>query len=367
MTRTEAEDQNVQSLQALVHAESIGDKMQQFHLSLATIPSSKADAPDLYNVAECLQAVEEHQPLVPLGETYAVVDEIAQDCRKKAAQCIRNAYTQIVQNMIMSCRKRLISKINRNATDEDARSHGSRHFILLKELLGKWSNIITEISEFGLSLQTLHACVSALHQRIIECSLDCMTQFQKDKSLDSWYQRVQSANSAETENSIDEQGESGSGSGSGSGSWSGAASRLNQLPFSVVTLDNLVAQVASMRELVGTYYAFLDSFASPEQNLYIYDMSELNQWRELDVMYMSLEEGYLTHSVAAASQEVGLVEVQTGVLVPQAIEDTFFIVTRVAERCMSTLAHQPLMSVANKILELVDADAAEGIAIGCGE
>ena len=89
-------------------------------------------------------------------------------------------------------------------------------------------------------------------------------------------------------------------------------------------------------------------------------MSELNQWRELDVMYMSLEEGYLTHSVAAASQEVGLVEVQTGVLVPQAIEDTFFIVTRVAERCMSTLAHQPLMSVANKILELVDADAAEG-------
>ena len=326
----------------MVHVESVGDKMQSFYLSMTTFLTPDRDVPDLFRLAECLQAVEEHQPLEPLGESTAVVDEIAQDCRKKLAQCIRNAYIQVVQNMIVSCRKRLISKINRNATDEDARNHGSRHFNLLKELLGKWSNIITEISEFGLSLQTLHACINTLHQRIIDCSLDCMRQFQKDKSLDSWHQRVLSVNSAENDQLLGEEG-----------------NHLQQLPFSILTLDNLVAQVAAMREIVGTYYSFLDSFSSPELNLHVYDITELNQWRELDVMYMSLEGGYLTHSVAAASREAGLVEVQTGVLVPQAIEDTFFIVTRVAERCMSTLAHQPLMTVGNRILELVDADAAE--------
>ncbi len=346
MRELEAEDQNVISLHAMVHVESIGDKVEQFYLSLATLASPEADAPDLYRVAECLQAVEEHQPLGPLGETFAIVDEIAQDCRKKAAQCIRNTYTKLVQSMIVSCRKRLISKINRNATDEDAKNHGSRHYNLLKELLGKWSNIITEISELGLSLQTLHACISTLHQRIIECSLDCMTQFQKDKSLDTWHQRVLSAESAETEQHLEQDGKD-------------VTLQLRTLPFSLLSLDNLVSQVAAMRELVGTYYAFLDSFSSPELKTRIYDDAELNQWRELDVMYMSLEGGYLTHSVAAASREAGLVEVQTGVLVPQAIEDTFFIVTRVAERCMSTLAYQPLMTVANKILELVDADAAE--------
>ena len=79
------------SLASMVHVESVGDKVQSFYLSIATFPTPDSDIPDLFRLAECLQAVEEHQPLGPLGESTAVVDEIAQDCRKKAAQCIRNA------------------------------------------------------------------------------------------------------------------------------------------------------------------------------------------------------------------------------------------------------------------------------------
>lgn len=323
---------------SLLRAKSIGDKVEGFYLSLASI-SAERDGPDLYQVAECLQHVEEHQPISPLGENSQVVDEIVVDCRKKAVQCIRNAYTQQVQNMIVSCRKRLITKINRNASDEDAKNHGSRHFNLLKELLGRWSNIMNEISSLGLSMETIHAVLKPLHSRIIDCSVDCMQQFQKDKNLENWHQRVLNASRYEDRSD-------------------GDGSLKTELPFSILTLDNLVAQVAAMREIVGTYYAFLDNQFSSEVTLY--DASELNQWRELDVMYMSLEAGYLTHAVADATSETALVEVQTGVLVPQCIEDTFFIVTRVAERCMSTLAHQALMTVANKILEIVDVDTASG-------
>ncbi len=334
--------------------------MEKFYLSLGTLPTPDADIPDLYQVAECLQHVEEHQPIRPLGETSQVVDEIALDCRRKAAQCIRNAYTGQVQGMIVSCRKRLISKINRNASDEDAKNHGSRHFNLLKELLGRWSNIVHEISGLGLSLETIHAILKPMHARVLDCSLDCMRQFQKDKNLESWHQRVLNA-SRHDDGTVNNSNGSGSGSGGG-----------GVLPFSILTLDNLVAQVAAMREIVGTYYAFLDKYSiegggpsdadtgagtpSPfsTSTVFIYDVTELNQWRELDVMYMSLESGYLSHAVAEATQEAALVEVQTRVMVPQCIEDTFFIVTRVAERCMSTLAHQALMMIANRILEIVD-------------
>jgi hypothetical protein len=63
---------------------------------------------------------------------------------------------------------------------------------------------------------------------------------------------------------------------------------------------------------------------------------ELNRWRELDAVYISLEFGYVGYAVTNALLEKGLLEVEEGAYVPQAIEDVFFLLQKVAERSLCT-------------------------------
>lgn len=53
--------------------------------------------------------------------------------------------------------------------------------------------------------------------------------------------------------------------------------------------------------------------------------SEKNKWRELDAVYIALEFGYLSNAIKEALVEPGLLEVEKGVFVPQAVEDVFFL------------------------------------------
>ena len=338
----------------------IGAKQEAFFLSL--VPSSsgaptgqrKGADVDLYLVADCLQQVEQHFP--EPGEEPVVVNEIILDCRKKAAGVIRSPFTEDIRAIIASTRKKLISKVSYSDRETEGNNyeHGERHFHLLMELLGTWSNIIMQISGLGLSLDTVHQVILPLHSHVIDCAVECFLQFKKDKRLDSWHERVMSRD----ENV--------------------------RASFSLVTLDSIVQQVASIREVVGQYYSFLDDYSIVHQEQQdsnssnsnsnskvvtttvkkVYPEDELYSWRELDMIYISIESGYLSCAVHAALEEVQLVEIQTGMYVPQLIEDIFFIFNRVLERSISTSVESIVMAIAMKIIYYLDYDAMMDVGSG---
>lgn len=128
--------------------ELIGPKIEALYL--AFVPAD-ASGPDLYKVAECLQAVEEHVAATAHGEDAVVVAEIVQDCRRKAAPLLRMPYTEGLRVVMTATRKKLIAKIGRSepVDGNTTYSHGERHFHLLMELLGGWSNSMYSISELG--------------------------------------------------------------------------------------------------------------------------------------------------------------------------------------------------------------------------
>jgi hypothetical protein len=83
-------------------------------------------------------------------------------------------------------------------------------------------------------------------------------------------------------------------------------------------------------------------------------LQEKNKWRELDAVYIALEFGYLSNAIKEALSESGLLEVEKGVFVPQAVEDVFFLLQRVVERALATGNEGSAFSVGNYIVELLD-------------
>ena len=81
---------------------------------------------------------------------------------------------------------------------------------------------------------------------------------------------------------------------------------------------------------------------------------EKNKWRELDAVYIALEFGYISNSIKEALSEPGLLEVEKGVFVPQAVEDVFFLMQRVVERALATGNQGSAFSVGNYIVEVLD-------------
>ncbi len=339
-------------------ARQIGPKIEALYLAL--MPNSTS-GPDLLQIAECLQIVEEHVPVAECGEDNAVISELVQDCRKKAAPVIRTPFNDSLRSVIALTRKKLIAKIGRSepANGMATYSHGERHFHLLMELLGGWSNSMLEISGLGLSLHTFHAVVQPLHLRVVDCALECFAQFKKDKKLDTWHERVMNGTATKGESN-------GSKPSGDSLEFTYDAKEVatdSSSAFSIITLDSLVAQVAAMREVVGKYYSFLDNFSivlNDKPAISLYPTDELRQWSELDMIYISLESGYLTHAVKDALMETQLVQVQTGIYVPQFVEDMFFIFARVLVRSISTSVESVLLAIAMKIVLYIDADCMVG-------
>jgi hypothetical protein len=323
---------------------TIGPLMASLYLSLRG--GANAEQIDLYAIAEALQACEEHIPDTSRNETAEIVTEIVQDCRKKAAPILRTPFTESLRISVASTRKKLIAKTGNKDIDPGYK-HGERHFHLLMELLGGWSNTIVQISNLGLSLPTFHAVASPMHSHVVDCAVECFQQFKKDKKLDSWHERVMNSTTVTSSNQIDD----------GTGT------------FSIITLDSIVVQVASMREVIGKYYSFVDNFSFDVLNnndsgttasSALYPEQELRQWRELDMIYISLESGYLSHALQEALQEQKLIQVQTGIYVPQVVEDFFFIFSRVIDRSMSTSVDSIMLAIAMKMIMYIDFDPLAG-------
>jgi hypothetical protein len=295
-----------------------------------------------------MHELEYHRPVLQLNENREVVDEIVKDCRKKCAQYLRSPYAESIRGVIAACRKRLVTKA---ALDSEASyQHNQRHLNTLIELLGSWSNIVAQCSDFGFSRSLTRQILSPLYTRIVEASVECFKTFKRDKELDQWSVRL-----------LDETAECNVGS-----------------------LDFLVSQVAAMKSMVHQHYAYhystfhdydplaeLQSGAPTSaavstdgasavsgnsaiiENMLIVTQDELLQWRELDALYVTMEFGFLQRATQQALRELQLIETEAGVLIPQCVEDVFFVLRKVCERALGTGSESNLFSVGNRVLELV--------------
>jgi hypothetical protein len=296
-----------------------------------------------------MHELEYHRPVLQLNESHDVVEEIVKDCRKKCAQYLRSPYAESIRGVIAGCRKRLVTKA---ALDSEASyQHNQRHLNTLIELLGSWSNIVAQCSDFGFSRSLTRQILSPLYTRIVEASVECFKTFKRDKELDQWSVRL-----------LDETAECNVGS-----------------------LDFLVSQVAAMKSMVHQHYAYhystfhdydplaellngaptsapasTDGSSSAGssgsailENMLIVTQDELLQWRELDALYVTMEFGFLQRATQQALRELQLIETEAGVYIPQCVEDVFFVLRKVCERALGTGSESNLFSVGNRVLELV--------------
>ena len=79
-----------------------------------------------------------------------VVNEIVEDCRKKAVATVRILWSDTIRTLVTSCRKKLTNKAALNVDNNNRNQHGQRHLNTLVELLGEWSNIIKDVTSLTL-------------------------------------------------------------------------------------------------------------------------------------------------------------------------------------------------------------------------
>ena len=177
--------------------------------------------------------------------------------------------------------------------------------------------------------------------------MECYSSFHKDRELDKWSKKL-----------LEEDSNSS---------------------ISIKSLDFLLSQVASMREIVNKHYIFMHSTLSPIflrdlinvtdglsgssllnsrsrdyiEEMLIVSSDEMNKWRELDAVYIMLEFGYMKRAVNDALCETLLLEMEAGAHVPQAVEDIFFIFRRSSQRAASTGSEQCVFAIGNKIVEML--------------
>jgi hypothetical protein len=312
----------------------IAEKLEAFLLAVGQTEGTdqQVDA-----VVRCMHAIEEHEPILQSNENSEVVLEITKECQKKCAQYLRTPMAECVRSVIAAARKRLATKA---ALDSEASyQHSQRHLNTLVELLGTWSNIVAQCRDFGFSRTLTKLILSPLYSRIVEAAVETFRTFKKDKELDQWSVRL-----------LDEGAE-----------------------CNVASLDGLVAQVATFRTMLHQHYAFHYSCFQPMNNngsaaanvstgepagvmvesMLIVAQSELQQWRELDAMYVSLEFGFLQHATQQALKETTLIPIETDVLIPQCVEDVFFIFSKVCDRAVSTGSENNVFSVVNRFVEFI--------------
>jgi formylmethanofuran dehydrogenase subunit B len=106
---------------------TLGEKVERFYIALRT---NELDA-----LVACIHGIEQHPCDDSEGESKEVINEIVQDCRKKAAHFIRIPYAEAVRDLISVSRKKLLVKA---AFDpESSQQHGQRHLNTLVDLLGR--------------------------------------------------------------------------------------------------------------------------------------------------------------------------------------------------------------------------------------
>jgi hypothetical protein len=172
------------------------------------------------------------------------------------------------------------------------------------------------------------ALLSPLYSRVLEAIVECFITFQKDRELDKWSQRL-------LDNDADSTG--------------------------LKALDFLLSQLASMRELVTRHYQYMHEVLSPlssDGEGYVEEMllvspDEFLRWREMEAVYITMEYGYIQRATNDALCETALLEVEAEALVPQALEDIFFLFGRICERALSTGSEHCAFAVGSNIAEML--------------
>eukprot|EP01041_Mallomonas_annulata_P003569 gene3569-7096_t len=289
--------------------EQFFEKVESFYLALrsGSIDELCLKLRDL----EELVVVSEHQ-----NDDCNVIKEITNDCQKKACQAIRAYYADDIRNIITSSRKKLNMKTSLDS--DNATQHTNRHLNILIELLGTWSNIIASINDYNISFYSINLIISPLHTRIIEMAFDCYESFKEDKNLNSWQIKTQNETAE----------------------------------YSIVTLDSILSQMSSMKEVIIKYKTFYLNYIEPSQMNNF--ENDFQKWREVDFIYIGLESAYLMRAVTHSLQEITLLEVEEGIFVLQAVEDTFFLLQRVIERCLRCGSEMSLMAIGNRVVEVLD-------------
>ena len=202
------------------------------------------------------------------------------------------------------------------------------------------------LQSFQLSAPVTKQLLSPLYTRILEAAVECYTSFYKDRELDKWSRRVLEKDAMAS--------------------------------ISLKSLDFLLSQVASMRELVHKHYAYTHYLLSPVvrrekeiqrvatttntsattnndelEEFLIVTAEEMNTWRELDAVYIMLEFAYMLQALNLALCEHSLLEMETLAYVPQAVEDIFFLFHRISQRAVSTGSEHCVFAIGNKIMELL--------------
>eukprot|EP00428_Durinskia_dybowskii_P063384 CAMPEP_0170377352 /NCGR_PEP_ID=MMETSP0117_2-20130122/12228_1 /TAXON_ID=400756 /ORGANISM="Durinskia baltica, Strain CSIRO CS-38" /LENGTH=529 /DNA_ID=CAMNT_0010632647 /DNA_START=310 /DNA_END=1896 /DNA_ORIENTATION=+ len=279
-----------------------------------------------------MKEIENYIPNSHLGERLEVIHEIILDCRKKTAQLFRAPLAETVQNVVAALRKRLVAKTA--LISESPYMHNQRHLFVLIELLGSWSNIVFLCCRYGFSRPINKLILSPIYERVVEAALECFKTFKRDKELDQWISRLLDDNSF----------------------------------CNVASLDSIVAQIASMKALVHQHYVFhynvfhedIDNYSPLDGvargtlgSMLVVTQEELLQWRELDTLYVAMEFGFLQRATQHALLEVQLLEVEANVIIPQSIEDYFYVLVKACKRALATGSESNVFSVGSRIIELV--------------
>lgn len=217
-------------------------------------------------------------------------------------------------------------------------------YIITMYLFVQFFDMIIILQSFQLSAPVTKMLLSPLYTRILEAAVECYTSFHKDRELDKWSRKVLEKNAMAT--------------------------------ISLKSLDFLLSQVASMRELVHKHYAYTHYVLSPVvlrekesqrvattntttcnndelEEFLIVTAEEMNTWRELDAVYIMLEFAYMLQALNLALCEHSLLEMETLAFVPQAVEDIFFLFHRISQRAVSTGSEHCVFAIGNKIVELL--------------
>lgn len=182
-----------------------------------------------------------------------ILKELIDEIIKKEIQNIRGIYSDLIRLIITNYRKQLRNKIL--LISDSNNEHNQRYLNVLIELLGSWSNILSEILEYSLPNNILLNCINPFHLRIIEASFDCFEEFKIDKKLEIWSTKFLSYDS----NGIQS---------------------INET-INLTALDQILSQLVSMRLVVGQYQVYLlEGCFIPEKYNEIDENNQNNQYSE---------------------------------------------------------------------------------------
>ena len=134
--------------------------------------------------------------------------------------------------MIANIRKKLTTKVILD-NSEHTNPNKQKYLSVVTELLGTWSNVISDIKTHmnGASKEFIKTILLPLNIRVIESVSECIKSFKNEKDLETWVVRLMYLSS---DNSSDNEG--------------------NIHDYNIQTIDSIITQVANMKTVIHKFY-----------------------------------------------------------------------------------------------------------------